>query len=108
MRNVRRTSSIFAVAAVGALAHSTHAERRIEVGGYGGHTSTSMHQMNDCPPPSQTDICPSDGYPHQGAEGVAFGAYGRVAIFPAVEAEVNLLYAQKGFDYAPEVRMHYL
>jgi len=109
MRTIRLTSSIFAVAAVAAIAHSTYAERRIEVGAYGGHTSTSMHEMNNCPPPSEPhEPCPTDGYPHQGAEGVAFGAYGRVAVLPAVEVEVNLLYAQKGFDYSPEVRMHYL
>jgi hypothetical protein len=91
------------------LARFADAESRIEVGGYAGGTSTTMTASFDCPPPtSPNDVCVTSAEPHEGAHGVSFGAYARVSLVPTLQVEANLLYAQKGYDVSPEVRMHYL
>jgi hypothetical protein len=101
-------SSVLATIAFAAIAQTAQAQPRFEVGGFGGGTSTSMHESIDCGPVSPPDVCPTDAYPNEGAHGVAFGAYLRFAVIHAVQLEANLMYAQKGYDIAPMVRMHYL
>lgn len=109
MRKATSTSSLFVAAAVASIVSSTYAQPRIEVGGYGGGTSTTMHQTFDCPPPSSlTDVCVTGGQPHEGAHGVSVGAYGRCRVLPGLLVEANLMYARKGYDVSPRVRMHYL
>ena len=104
MPNHFRAIVAASVAAAPSLAHA----ERIEVGGYAGGTSTTMHQRFACDPPtSPDDVCVSSAAPHDGAHGVSLGGYVRYPVFRPLLVEADLTYAQKGYG-GSDVRMHYL
>ena len=87
MLTARITSGMFVAAALHA---SAHADPRVEIGGYAGRTSSTIHQTFDCPRTSDpSEVCVSEAWPHEGAHGVSLGAYIRLPIIQAVQVEAN-------------------
>ncbi len=68
-----------------------HAQSPVEVGGYGGLTSSK----------TRTTDTAFSSEPHDSKRGLALGAYLRAPVHPGVLLEANLLYAQKGTHGGP-------
>ncbi len=96
------------VVALGLLAVPSHAGADVEVGSYLGGGSTSVFTTYSCPTSTTGEVCGTSSEPHEGAKGITLGAFGRYAVIPAVMIEANVLYAQKGYDVEPTVRVDYL
>lgn len=94
---------------VAAASRSAHARPRMEIGGYAGATSTTIHQSLECSrPPDPVRPCATSAEPSEGAHGVAAGAYLRYSLLPPIALEADVVYAQKGYGGDNPVRMHYL
>jgi hypothetical protein len=93
-----------------ALADPAH-EHAIEAGGFVGGASTNVSTTGPCPvlffaPAAPADECQSN--PHQGARGAVIGAHARFGVLRQLKVEVDLAYAQKGYNAGNPVRLHYL
>jgi hypothetical protein len=102
MTRERRTAGRLCVLASSVIATSVaHAQPQVELGAYGGLTS-SKPLTYVCIDLLLGDPCsPGTSTPHYSESGFALGAYLRVPVHPIALLEADLLYAQKGENGGP-------
>lgn len=106
---MRRPAWVFVAIAFGSSV--AHAQPPLEVGAFGGPTSSKTLTYTCIDHLLGGPCSPATLEPHYRETGLSFGAYFRLPVHPVVLLEADVLYAQKGENggpYGTDATFHYL